>query len=172
MNKLTERQKRFADYYIETGNGAEAAKKAGYKGKNLNKIASENLTKLDIKSYIDKKLKEKDENRIASQDEVLQYLTKVMRNEEKEKVIVSVQQGETYEIVENDVAAKTRVDAAKELAKRYAACDPSYKLKLEKLQIEKAKLLLEIEKAKGNTGNNGLADIMSEKMKKRINKDE
>ena len=58
MTKLTEKQKRFADYFIETGNGTEAAKLAGYKGKNLNRIAAENLSKLDIKNYIDEKLTE------------------------------------------------------------------------------------------------------------------
>ncbi|RQN13726.1 terminase small subunit, partial [Clostridium perfringens] len=32
--KLTPKQKAFAEYYIETGNATEAARKAGYKGKN------------------------------------------------------------------------------------------------------------------------------------------
>lgn len=34
-NSLTEMQKRFVDYYIETANATEACKKAGYKGKIL-----------------------------------------------------------------------------------------------------------------------------------------
>ena len=46
-NSLTEMQKRFIDYYIETANATEACKKAGYKGKNLNRIGSQNLSKLD-----------------------------------------------------------------------------------------------------------------------------
>ena len=41
-NALTEMQKRFIDYYIETANATEACKKAGYKGKNLNRIGSQN----------------------------------------------------------------------------------------------------------------------------------
>ena len=81
--KLTEKQKRFIDYYIEKANGTEAAKLAGYKGNNLNRIASQNLSKLD--KYIKVKLQEKENNRIASQDEVLQYLTRVMRGEEKDQ---------------------------------------------------------------------------------------
>ena len=48
--KLTEKQKRFADYYIETGNATESARRAGYKGKNLNNVASENLAKVGVKS--------------------------------------------------------------------------------------------------------------------------
>ena len=82
-DKLTEKQKRFIDYYIETANATESARKAGYKGNNLNRVASENLSKLD--KFIKQKLEEKESQRIASQDEVLQYLTKVMRGEEKDQ---------------------------------------------------------------------------------------
>ncbi len=81
--KLTEKQKRFIDYYIETGNATKSCKLAGYKGKNLNNIGSENLAKLGI--FIKERMREKENNRIASQDEVLQYLTKVMRGEEKDQ---------------------------------------------------------------------------------------
>ena len=81
MTKLTEKQKRFADYYIETGNGAEAARLAGYKGKNLNNIASENLAKLGIKNYIDEKLTEMSNKRIASANEVMELLTSAARGE-------------------------------------------------------------------------------------------
>ena len=82
-NSLTEKQKRFIDYYIETANATESAMKAGYSKKTAKQIGNENLTKLDF--FIQQRLKEKDNNRIASQDEVLQYLTKVMRGEEKDQ---------------------------------------------------------------------------------------
>lgn len=87
--KLTEKQKEFVEYYIETGNATEVARKAGYKGKNLNSIASENLSKLDIKSYIDEKMKELEDKRIAKADEILKYLTRVIRGEETEQVVVT-----------------------------------------------------------------------------------
>ena len=83
--KLTEKQKRFIDYYIETGNATEAARKAGYKGKNLDVIGSQNLVKL--RKFIDEKLKQKESERIASQDEVLEFLTRVMRGQEVEEVV-------------------------------------------------------------------------------------
>ena len=53
MLKLTIKQKAFADYYIELGNATEAAIKAGYNPKTARQIGSMNLTKVDIKSYID-----------------------------------------------------------------------------------------------------------------------
>lgn len=103
-NTLTEMQKRFIDYYIETANATEACKKAGYKGKNLNRIGSQNLSKLD--KFIKIKLQEKENQRIASQDEVLQYLTKVMRGEEKDQFGL-------------DASLQDRTKCAELLGKRY-----------------------------------------------------
>lgn len=102
--KLTEMQKRFIDYYIETANATESAKRAGYKGKNLNRIGSQNLSKLD--KFIKIKLQEKEDSRIASQDEVLQYLTKVMRGEEKDQFGL-------------DASLQDRTKCAELLGKRY-----------------------------------------------------
>ena len=103
-NSLTEKQKRFIDYYIETGNATEACKLAGYKGKNLNRLGSENLSKLD--SFIKVKLEEKESQRIASQDEVLEYLTKVMRGKEKDQFGL-------------DASLQDRTKCAELLGKRY-----------------------------------------------------
>lgn len=43
MGKLTEKQKRFIDFYIETGNGAEAARRAGYSEKVARQSAGKYL---------------------------------------------------------------------------------------------------------------------------------
>ncbi|MEG2110665.1 MAG: terminase small subunit, partial [Clostridium sp.] len=120
--KLTPKQKAFADYYIETGNATEAARKAGYKGKNLNRIASENLSKLDIKNYIDEKMKELEDKRIAKADEVLKYLTKVIRGEETEQVVVTENIGDFMSearVVNKELSAKDKIKAAELLGKRY-----------------------------------------------------
>lgn len=123
MAKLTVKQKRFADYYIETGNATEAAIRAGYSKKTARFIGNENLTKPNIKAYIDEKLKELDEKRIAKAEEVLQYLTRVMRGEETEQVVVMEGMGEGISraiTVEKQVSAKDRIKAAELLGKRYA----------------------------------------------------
>ncbi|MDB1956876.1 terminase small subunit [Clostridium tertium] len=104
--KLTPKQKAFADYYIETGNATESARRAGYKGKNLNRIASENLSKLDIKQYIDERIAKIEDERIAKGEEVLRYLTRVMRGEEKDQFGL-------------DAALQDRTKAAELLGKRY-----------------------------------------------------
>lgn len=120
--KLTPKQKAFAEYYIETGNATEAARKAGYKGKNLNRIASENLSKLDIKNYIDEKMKELESQRIAKAEEVLEYLTRVLRGEETEQVVVTENVGDFMSearLVDKELLAKDKIKAAELLGKRY-----------------------------------------------------
>ena len=122
MTKLTEKQKRFADYYIETGNGAEATRLAGYKGKNLNNIASENLAKLGIKNYIDEKLTEMSNKRIASANEVMELLTSAARGELEEEVVVVESVGDycsEAKIIKKQIGAKDRIKAAELLGKRY-----------------------------------------------------
>lgn len=114
--KLTEKQKRFCDYYIETGNATEAARKAGYKGKNLDVIGSQNLVKL--RKFIDEKLKQKESERIASQDEVLEFLTRVMRGQEVEEVVGFTEYGAVKE--KKAPSTRDRVKAAELLGKRYA----------------------------------------------------
>ena len=120
--KLTPKQKAIAEYYIETGNATEAARKAGYKGKNLNRIASENLSKLDIKSYIDEKMKELESKRIAKAEEVLEYLTRVLRGEETEQVVVTENIGDFMSearVIDKELSAKDKIKAAELLGKRY-----------------------------------------------------
>ena len=116
--KLTEKQKRFADYYIETGNATESAVKAGYSEKTAKEMGYENLTKPHIKSYIDERLAEKENKRIAKQDEVLTYLTAIMRGEHQEQVLQGIGKGSQV-IADMDVSAKDRIKAAELLGKRY-----------------------------------------------------
>lgn len=105
-NKLTEKQKRFIDYYVETANATESAKRAGYSPKTAKNIGAENLTKLNY--FIQKRLQQLEDNRIASQEEVLQYLTKVMRGEEKDQFGL-------------DASLQDRTKCAELLGKRYGA---------------------------------------------------
>ena len=122
MTKLTEKQKRFADYFIETGNGTEAAKLAGYKGKNLNRIAAENLSKLDIKNYIDEKLTEMSSKRIASANEVMELLTSAARGELEEEVVVVEGEGDGCSMartIKKQIGARDRTKAGELLGKRY-----------------------------------------------------
>ena len=103
MNELTPKQKAFADYYIETGNATESAKRAGYKHPNVQ--GAQNLEKLSITRYIAERTAPTEQKRIATGDEVMEFLTAVMR-------------GEIKDAFDLPPSLADRKDAAKELAKR------------------------------------------------------
>lgn len=116
--KLTVKQQRFADEYIRTGNAYQSAINAGYSETYAKGNVVKLLENVSVKSYIDKRLKELKKESIAEQDEILQYLTSVMRGEMSEQTLVG--QGEGYQEIDNiDVGAKDRIKAAELLGKRY-----------------------------------------------------
>lgn len=119
MAKLTLKQKKFADEYIISGNATDAAIKAGYSKKTANRIGPENLSKLVIKKYIEERLAELNSEKIADQEEILQYLTSVMRGEHREETLIGMGQG-FQETTYMDVGAKDRIKAAELLGKRYS----------------------------------------------------
>ena len=51
--KLTQKQKLFAEYYVQSNNATESAIKAGYSEKTAYAIGNENLKKLEIRKYIE-----------------------------------------------------------------------------------------------------------------------
>jgi phage terminase small subunit len=117
---VNEQQKRFADYYIETGNATEAYRRAGYKakGKSAEVNASRLLSNAKVKSYIDELINNKDSERIAKQDEILEFLSKVLRGQVDEEFALGVGKGEQM-LVRKEVDAKDRIKAAELLGKRY-----------------------------------------------------
>lgn len=117
--RMTEKQKRFCDFYIETGNAKKAAIRAGYSEKTAKQIGQENLTKPDLRAYIDERLAELKNERTADAQEVLEYLTAVMRGEYKEATLIGVGEG-AQAVVDIDVGAKDRLKAAELLGKRHA----------------------------------------------------
>lgn len=120
--KLTPKQKAFAEYYIETGNATESAIKAGYSKKTARVIGQENLLKPALKNYIDEKMKELEDQRIAKADEVLKYLTRVIRGEETEQVVVTENIGDFMSearVINKELSAKDKIKAAELLGKRY-----------------------------------------------------
>ncbi|HAM79589.1 terminase small subunit [Ornithinibacillus bavariensis] len=137
--KLTIKQQKFADEYIITGNATESAIKAGYSKKTARAIGAENLTKPDIKEYIENRLEELASERVADQQEVMETLTRILRRESKEMDTVIVKKAETIpyttasgktseKVVYNEYAETVYLDtknsdvnkAAELLGKRYA----------------------------------------------------
>lgn len=133
--KLTEKQQRFVDYYIETkGNATEAARKAGYKKPNPQ--GSENLAKPSIKAAIDARLAELKSQRTANATEVLEYLTSVLRGQQEDETIVVEGVGDGCSRARRmnvKVATRDRNKAAELLGRVYGIYND--KLKLENAPV-------------------------------------
>ena len=84
-HKLTFREAKFIDVFMETGDKAYSAKEAGFKVKNFNTKANA-LLKLD---YIHEEIAYRTElyhnALVADRDEILQYFTAVMRGQLKDQ---------------------------------------------------------------------------------------
>ena len=134
---MTEKQKRFCDEYLIDCNATRAYREAYpncKKNSSADAAARKLLGNTRIREYIEKRLAEKEDALIAKQDEVLQTLTRVLRRQEPDTVVVTCKERRSgYDengkkvIVEKEVPqlvqVPTRVSdlnkAAELLGKRY-----------------------------------------------------
>lgn len=105
---MTPRQKKFCEYYIQSGNATDAARKAGYSKKTAEAIGCENLRKPEIKAYIRERVGDQDKELVANADEVLRFYSAVMRGEVKDQFGL-------------EASLTDRLKAGDALMKRYAA---------------------------------------------------
>ena len=119
--KLTLKQQRFADEYIISGNIYNSLIKAGYSENYAKSDGCKILANPSVKTYIDEKLKELSDKKIADQHEVLSYLTSVLRGETQSEIVVVEGQGEGVSRAKPMQKApdeKERLKAAELLGKR------------------------------------------------------
>lgn len=119
---LTEKQKRFCDEYLVDLNATQAAIRAGYSPKGMNKRVTRMMANEGIQSYIKARMAEKEAELIADQDEVLKYLTSVLRGESQSTEIVVEGTGDgcsEARTIEKSPSEKDRLKAAELLGKRY-----------------------------------------------------
>lgn len=117
--RMTEKQRRFCDEYLRDCNAAQAAIRAGYSKKTAKQIGQKLLTKIDLRAYVDAQLEKIRSEKIADAQEVMEYLTSVMRGEHTEQTLQLAGDG-VQQISEIKVAARERLKAAELLGKRYA----------------------------------------------------
>ena len=116
--KLTKKERIFADEYVKTTNGTQSAITAGYSEKTARSKGSQLLTKINVRQYIDAVMNERSKDTIATADEVLEYLTRVVRGEEKDAFGL-------------DVSVTDRTKAAELLGKRHMLFTDKVKLDAE-----------------------------------------
>ncbi|MCY9807000.1 terminase small subunit [Lentilactobacillus senioris] len=124
MAKLTNKQQKFADEYIISGNATQAAIKSGYNEDSARQIRAENLSKPVISSYLKEQFSEIHNDKIDFQQDVMEFLSRVRRGEEKETIVTpgGVKVEATPQIT--DI-----VKVAELFGKRYAMCMDKNNLK-------------------------------------------
>lgn len=167
--KLTQKQRLFADEYIKSGNATQSAIKAGYSPKTVRSIGQENLTKPDIKAYIDAKMAEIESHKIADAKEAMQAITAIARGETTEtQAQINPLSGE-WEKIEVPADLKTRLSAWKEILKRYPLTDEFTKAQLRKANADAH--ISEI-RAKAMEDNGQDMEVLLDKMLQTITKED
>lgn len=110
--KLTAKQSTFIDAYLGEAkmNAAQAARIAGYKHPETQ--GAENLRKL--RPYIDEVMNKRHSNAIATQKEVQEFFTSVLRGEVKEEVVSN-----NGKVLEVPASTKDRLKAAECMGRAY-----------------------------------------------------
>ena len=116
--KLTIKQQKFADEYVISGNAYQSAIKAGYSHNYARAQASKLLENVGVKSYIDKQLAKLQSEKVADQQEVMEFLTSILRGEITEPM--AVLDGDGYQkVIDVIPSAQARRSAAELIGKRY-----------------------------------------------------
>ena len=123
---MTEKQKRFCDEYLIDCN-ATRAYLAAYPGVKNSEVARKNGSRLltydDVKQYVQERLEAISEAKIATAQEVMEYLTAVMRGESRADVVVVEGEGDGLSrarCLQKAPDEKERLKAAELLGKRFA----------------------------------------------------
>lgn len=118
---LSEKQRKFADEFIKTGN-ASASYCKFYDiepgGKKASSAASRALKRASISGYIQEKMQAKDKEQVAQEDEILGFLTAVMRGEVKDTIPLGLGMG-AQKLTQRKVQTQDRVRAAEMLGRRH-----------------------------------------------------
>ena len=122
---MTDKQRKFCDEYLIDCNATRAYKAAYPRIKNDNVAKSAGnrlLTFVDIEEYIQTRLDEMASAKVATAEEIIQYLTSVMRGKSTSEIVVITGYGDGYstaEKVKKNPDEKERLKAAELLGKRY-----------------------------------------------------
>lgn len=131
---LTPKQKRFCEEYLIDTNATQAAIRAGYSEKTAKEQAARLLSKVNAKAYISELMEQKKSECVASADEVIQYLTSVMRGSSSSHVLARDEIG-AERIVEKPPDEKEKLKAAELLAKRYGILSEKVSLDVKPIVI-------------------------------------
>ena len=115
---MNAKQRKFADEYLIDCNATQAAIRAVYNENTAYSHGLRMLKNVEVKAYIDEQLERLHNEKTADAQEVLEYLTAVMRGQHREQTLQLVGDG-VQTITDIDVSARERLKAAELIGKRY-----------------------------------------------------
>lgn len=116
---LTAKQQRFCDEYLIDLNATQAAIRTGYSEKTAYSQGQRMLKNVEVRAYLDEQIERIHNEKTADAQEVIEYLTAVMRGDHTEQTPIFIGEG-VQKITDIDVSAKDRLKAAELLGKRYS----------------------------------------------------
>ena len=142
--KLTPKQKAFAREYLKEGNGTQAAINAGYSENSARVIASQNLTKLNIKEEVEAKQEKLAEKAQVSAEFLINNFLEIL-NFNKQVEEFTQGDGENVRVKKKMIDAQAALKASELLGKHLG-------LFVEKLQVtgKDGKDLIPIDERKTN----------------------
>ena len=135
---MTKRQQRFCDEYLKDTNATQAASRAGYSKKSAYSAGQRLLKNVEVKNYLEARMKEIRDRTIADAAEVTQYLTTVLRGDSKSLEVVVVGTGDgcsEAQLIEKGPSEKDKLKAAELLGKRWGIYSDNVSMTVEPVTI-------------------------------------
>lgn len=118
VSGTTEKQKRFCEEYLIDLNATQAAIRSGYSQKSAYTVGQKLTKKDEVKSYIAEMTERLRAENVAEAQEVMRYLTDVMRGKSRSSVLCLAGEG-AQTVIEKPPDERERLKAAELLGKRY-----------------------------------------------------
>jgi phage terminase small subunit len=135
---MTKKQERFAIEYLVDANATQAAVRAGYSEKTAYSQGQRMLKNVEVQNYIQEHMKAIEDSKIATADEIIKYLTSVLRGETagEEIVIEACGDGSSKaKAITKAPSEKDKLKAAELLGKRYGLFKDNMLLEVEPIVI-------------------------------------
>lgn len=134
---MTEKQKRYVDYFIETGDSVAAAIRAGYSRSYAHHIQRQP----GVKAYLAQRRAEADKTRIAPADEIAEFLTTMIRSGKEDGMRIVAAEMLARRMGYLGATEELRL-ALRRMRRAYINKNPSFPHEFERRALADAKRLL------------------------------
>lgn len=123
--KLNERQRRFVDAYVKTGNASESIRQTGYKTTNSDVSAAKLMKNPTVKKEIQRRLEEVHAANVVDARECHELLSRIIRGQETEETALSVGTGNSARVerIKLPPRIRDRIKAAELMMKILSAVE-------------------------------------------------